>query len=126
MGFYIASAVEKGAAALRQCDERTDVSTYGDIRMRNHLHLPSPDLVEASCGATVLIHDASHFVIILLLVNWIFNTTFDDGMVDEAITRNHSTTKEAVFSQRYPKIPLFYESHMHKTCIAFDMMSIKL
>ncbi|KVI05961.1 hypothetical protein Ccrd_015703 [Cynara cardunculus var. scolymus] len=70
---------------------------------------PCPELVEASRGAT------------------------------EAIARNHSTTKEAIevgdaagayriilthFSQRYPKIPVFDEGHMHKTCIAFDMMSI--
>ena len=62
-------------------------------------------------------------------------------MVEEAIARNHSTTKEAVemgdkagayriilthFSQRYPKIPVFDESHMHKTCIAFDMMSVNI
>lgn len=59
--------------------------------------------------------------------------------MDEAIARNHSTTGEAIevgntagvyriilthFSQRYPKIPVFDESYMHKTCIAFDMMSI--
>ncbi|KAK9266804.1 hypothetical protein L1049_025277 [Liquidambar formosana] len=86
---------------------------------------PCPELIEASRGATVLIHEA----------------TFEDGMVEEAIARNHSTTKEAVevgssagayriilthFSQRYPKIPVFDESHMHKTCIAFDMMSINI
>jgi ribonuclease Z len=67
--------------------------------------------------------------------------TFEDGMLDEAIARNHSTTKEAVevgdaagayriilthFSQRYPKIPIFDETHMHKTCIAFDMMSVNI
>ncbi|KZV50110.1 zinc phosphodiesterase ELAC protein 2 [Dorcoceras hygrometricum] len=67
--------------------------------------------------------------------------TFEDSMVDEAIARNHSTTKEAVevgdsagvyriilthFSQRYPKIPVFNEDHMHKTCIAFDLMSVNL
>lgn len=67
--------------------------------------------------------------------------TFEDGMVDEAIARNHSTTMEAIevgdsagayriilthFSQRYPKIPIFDETHMHKTCIAFDMMSINI
>lgn len=84
---------------------------------------PCPELVEASQGATVLIHEA----------------TFEDALVDEAIARNHSTTQEAIevgdaagayriilthFSQRYPKIPVFDESHMHKTCIAFDMMSI--
>lgn len=62
-------------------------------------------------------------------------------MVDEAIARNHSTTEEAIevgdsagvyriilthFSQRYPKIPVFDETHMHKTCIAFDLMSVNL
>lgn len=62
-------------------------------------------------------------------------------MVDEAIARNHSTTKEAIevgnsagvfriilthFSQRYPKIPVFDDTHMHKTCIGFDMMSINI
>lgn len=62
-------------------------------------------------------------------------------MHQEAVARNHSTTKEAVevgnsagvyriilthFSQRYPKIPIFDETHMHKTCIAFDMMSVNV
>lgn len=57
------------------------------------------------------------------------------------MARNHSTTKEAIevgdsagayriilthFSQRYPKIPVFDETHMHKTCIAFDMMSVNV
>ncbi|XP_042499299.1 tRNase Z TRZ3, mitochondrial-like isoform X2 [Macadamia integrifolia] len=86
---------------------------------------PCPELIDASHGATVLIHEA----------------TFEDGMVEEAIAKNHSTTKEAIevgasagayriilthFSQRYPKIPVFDETHMHKTCIAFDMMSINI
>ncbi|KAL4387513.1 hypothetical protein GQ457_09G006540 [Hibiscus cannabinus] len=86
---------------------------------------PCQELVDACRGATVLIHEA----------------TFEDGLVDEAIARNHSTTKEAIevgnsagayriilthFSQRYPKIPVFDETHMHKTCIAFDMMSINI
>ncbi|KAK9054710.1 hypothetical protein SSX86_025789 [Deinandra increscens subsp. villosa] len=84
---------------------------------------PCPELVQASRGATVLIHEA----------------TFEDALVDEAIARNHSTTSEAIemgnsagayriilthFSQRYPKIPVFDQTYMHKTCIAFDMMSI--
>nr|XP_043614510.1 tRNase Z TRZ3, mitochondrial [Erigeron canadensis] len=84
---------------------------------------PCPQLVEASQGATVLIHEA----------------TFEDALVEEAIARNHSTTEEAIevgnsagayrivlthFSQRYPKIPVLDESYMRKTCIAFDMMSI--
>ncbi|KAK6125070.1 hypothetical protein DH2020_041186 [Rehmannia glutinosa] len=71
----------------------------------------------------------------------IHEATFEDSMVDEAIARNHSTTKEAVevgdsagayriilthFSQRYPKIPVFDESHTHNTCIAFDLMSVNL
>ena len=62
-------------------------------------------------------------------------------MVEEAIAKNHSTTNEAIemgnsagayriilthFSQRYPKIPVFDETHMHKTCVAFDMMSINV
>ncbi|KAL3631919.1 tRNAse Z trz4, mitochondrial [Castilleja foliolosa] len=87
---------------------------------------PCPELVKASRGATILIHEA----------------TFEDSMVDEAMARNHSTTKEAIdvgnaagvyriilthFSQRYPKIPVFDdETHMHKTCIAFDLMSVNL
>ncbi|KAF3613342.1 TRNAse Z4 isoform 2 [Capsicum annuum] len=81
---------------------------------------PCPELVKASRGATA---------------------TFEDGMVQEAIARNHSTTQEAIevgdsagayriilthFSQRYPKIPVFDEAHMHKTSIAFDMMSVNL
>ncbi|KAG1335050.1 tRNAse Z TRZ4, mitochondrial [Cocos nucifera] len=86
---------------------------------------PCQALIDASRDATVLIHEA----------------TFEDSMGDEAIARNHSTTREAVgvgtsadayriilthFSQRYPKIPVFDETHMHKTCIAFDLMSINL
>ncbi|KAF2323449.1 hypothetical protein GH714_035500 [Hevea brasiliensis] len=86
---------------------------------------PCPELVEASNGATVLIHEA----------------TFEDDLVEEAVARNHSTTKEAIevgnsaaayriilthFSQRYPKIPVFDETHLHKTCIAFDMMSVNM
>ncbi|XP_010545682.1 PREDICTED: zinc phosphodiesterase ELAC protein 2 [Tarenaya hassleriana] len=86
---------------------------------------PCPETVEASRGATVLIHEA----------------TFEDGLVEEAVAKNHSTTKEAIevgssagvyrivlthFSQRYPKIPVIDESHMHNTCIAFDMMSINM
>ncbi|GKV16213.1 hypothetical protein SLEP1_g26888 [Rubroshorea leprosula] len=86
---------------------------------------PCPELIEASRGATVLIHEA----------------TFEDGLVEEAIAKNHSTTKEAIemgnsagayriilthFSQRYPKIPVFDDTHMHKTCIAFDMMNINI
>ncbi|PNY10429.1 zinc phosphodiesterase ELAC protein 2-like, partial [Trifolium pratense] len=67
--------------------------------------------------------------------------TFEEGMVEEAIAKNHSTTNEAIemgekanvyriilthFSQRYPKIPVFDKAHMDKTCIAFDLMSINI
>lgn len=86
---------------------------------------PCSETIKASQGATVLIHEA----------------TFEDALIDEAVARNHSTTKEAIdvgnsagayriilthFSQRYPKIPVFDETHMHKTCIAFDLMSVNL
>ncbi|XP_022953731.1 tRNase Z TRZ3, mitochondrial [Cucurbita moschata] len=86
---------------------------------------PCPELMEASRGATVLIHEA----------------TFEDSLMDEAVAKNHSTTSEAVdignsagayrivlthFSQRYPKIPVIEERHMHKTCIAFDLMSVNV
>ncbi|XP_042454477.1 tRNase Z TRZ3, mitochondrial-like [Zingiber officinale] len=86
---------------------------------------PCQALVDASRDATLLIHEA----------------TFEDSMEDEAIARNHSTTKEAVgvgtsadayrvilthFSQRYPKIPVFDEADMQKTCIAFDLMTVNL
>lgn len=67
--------------------------------------------------------------------------TFEDCMVDEAVEKNHSTTKEAIevgdsagayrvilthFSQRYPKIPALDEISMKKTCIAFDLMSVNI
>ncbi|XLT03854.1 hypothetical protein HN51_042603 [Arachis hypogaea] len=86
---------------------------------------PCPELVEASRDATVLIHEA----------------TFEEAMVEEAIAKNHSTTNEAIemgnsadayriilthFSQRYPKIPVLDEANMHKTCVAFDMMSVNV
>ncbi|XP_062087542.1 tRNAse Z TRZ4, mitochondrial-like [Humulus lupulus] len=86
---------------------------------------PCQELREASHRATILIHEA----------------TFEDGMLEEAKKKKHSTTKEAIevgnsaeayriilthFSQRYPKIPVFDETHMHNTCIAFDMMSVNL
>ncbi|KAK8936191.1 hypothetical protein KSP39_PZI013536 [Platanthera zijinensis] len=86
---------------------------------------PCQSLIDASRDATVLIHEA----------------TFEDSLRDEAVARNHSTTMEAIqvgteaaayriilthFSQRYPKIPVFDEAHMHNTCIAFDLMSVNL
>lgn len=86
---------------------------------------PCPELVKASREATLLIHEA----------------TFEDGMLEEAIAKNHSTMGEAIeagdaagayrvilthFSQRYPKIPVFDGTYMHKACIAFDLMSVNL
>lgn len=88
---------------------------------------PCPQLMEASRGATVLIHEA----------------TFDDGMLHEAMAKKHSTTKEAIemgegagvyriilthFSQRYPKIPVVEDAQTHNNtaCIAFDLMSINM
>lgn len=86
---------------------------------------PCQELIKASHGATVLIHEA----------------TFEDGMLDEAVAKNHSTTGEAIqvgesagvyriilthFSQRYPKIPVFDDTYTHNTCIGFDLMSINM
>ncbi|XP_055808983.1 tRNAse Z TRZ4, mitochondrial-like isoform X2 [Solanum dulcamara] len=86
---------------------------------------PCSEVIEASLGATILIHEA----------------TFEDGLVEEAIARNHSTIKEAIevgdsagayrvilthFSQRYPKVPALDEVSMQRTCIAFDLMSVNL
>mmetsp|Transcript_6536 Transcript_6536/g.8872 ORF Transcript_6536/g.8872 Transcript_6536/m.8872 type:complete len:199 (-) Transcript_6536:48-644(-) len=85
---------------------------------------PSAKLAKASQGATLLIHEA----------------TFEDGLLDEAVAKRHSTTQEAIqtgvdaqvhrtilthFSQRYPKIPVIDESYTEKTCVAFDLMSVK-
>ncbi|VFQ66689.1 unnamed protein product [Cuscuta campestris] len=87
---------------------------------------PCTELIEASRGATLLIHEA----------------TFEDGKASDAIKKEHSTMGEAIqvgadagvyriilthFSQRYPKLPMFDNTHMkHKTCVAFDLMSVNL
>ncbi|XP_044497252.1 tRNAse Z TRZ4, mitochondrial-like isoform X2 [Mangifera indica] len=84
---------------------------------------PCNTLTEASRGATILIHEA----------------TFEVGMVMDAVAKRHSTTDEAIevgsgayrtvlthLSQRYPKIPVVDDVGMHKTCISFDLMSINL
>ncbi|KFH66572.1 hypothetical protein MVEG_07097 [Podila verticillata NRRL 6337] len=87
---------------------------------------PSQDLVRAGQGATVLLHEA----------------TFEDDMVDEAIKKRHSTTREAIevgeemharavllthFSQRYPNIPRFEQKEDRKIeiGICFDLMSVR-
>ncbi|KAJ6711510.1 ZINC PHOSPHODIESTERASE ELAC PROTEIN 2 [Salix purpurea] len=81
---------------------------------------PCPELVEASRGATILIHEA----------------TFEDALVEEAIARNHSTTEEAIevgnsagayriilthFSQRYPENSCISMTHI---CIKHALLLI--
>jgi len=85
---------------------------------------PCQKLVDVGKDATVLIHEA----------------TLEDDMVEEALAKRHSTTKEAVevgqkmnatytllthFSQRYPKIPVFTDAH-NQVGISFDMMRVKI
>lgn len=87
--------------------------------------MPCPALVKAAKGATVLIHEA----------------TFDNELQEEAAAKKHSTTSQAIaagreagvyrtilthFSQRYAKLPVIHEGNMGGTCIAFDLMSVKL
>jgi len=94
------------------------IAISGDTR-------PCPKLIEAAQGATLLVHEA----------------TFEDSLLDEAIAKRHSITREAVesgvacgayrvllthFSQRYPKIPVFDDSYTDRTAIAFDLMSVNV
>lgn len=66
-----------------------------------------------------------------MLVHYPLQATFEDGLVEEAIARNHRTIKEALevgdsagayrvilthFSQRYPKVPALDEVSKQKTC----------
>lgn len=84
---------------------------------------PCPALTAASKNATVLIHEA----------------TFENGMLEDALKKRHSTTSEAVqtgidagayrtilthFSQRYPKIPVFDGTYTARTAVAFDLMRV--
>ncbi|XP_021746359.1 tRNAse Z TRZ4, mitochondrial-like isoform X2 [Chenopodium quinoa] len=87
---------------------------------------PCTEVIQAAEAATLLIHEA----------------TFEDDLVEEAIARNHSTSKEAMevgssagayriilthFSQRYPKIPsISSEINLEKASIDFDLMSVNL
>jgi ribonuclease Z len=86
---------------------------------------PCDALIAAARGASVLIHEA----------------TFEDALADEAVSKRHSLTRDAVgvgaaagayrtllthFSQRYPKIPVIDASYSASTAIAFDMMSVRL
>eukprot|EP01134_Creolimax_fragrantissima_P004945 CFRG4945T1 len=82
---------------------------------------PCKELTRAGKNATVLIHEA----------------TFEEDMLEEAISKNHSTTLEAVqegvemnaglivlnhFSQRYPKVPKIDANFTDRTTISFDLM----
>lgn len=86
---------------------------------------PSQLLAQKAANSTLLVHEA----------------TFEDALHEEAVQKNHCTTREAVqagqdarafrtllthFSQRYPKIPVFGESFQSCTSIAFDMMRVNL
>ena len=88
---------------------------------------PCPQLIEAGKRATVLIHEA----------------TFEHDLLPEAISRKHSTTREALevaqqmdsqftilthFSQRYPKVSaaLFNEHCFERVAVAFDGMTVGL
>eukprot|EP01114_Cavostelium_apophysatum_P023195 TRINITY_DN8664_c0_g1_i2.p1 TRINITY_DN8664_c0_g1~~TRINITY_DN8664_c0_g1_i2.p1 ORF type:complete len:762 (-),score=109.98 TRINITY_DN8664_c0_g1_i2:17-2302(-) len=106
---------------------------YGVVFQRSEWKLvysgdtrPCQALVGAGCNADVLIHEA----------------TFEDSekFAQEAVEKNHSTTKEAIdvgrrmdarhivlthFSQRYPKVPVIDDGMMEgKVSIAFDLMTI--
>ncbi|CAO3608173.1 unnamed protein product [Cunninghamella echinulata] len=85
---------------------------------------PCQRLIDAGKDATLLIHEA----------------TLEDGMLDLAIYKRHSTTSEAIevgqkmnarytllnhFSQRYAKIPTLSEEQSN-ACFSFDLMSVKM
>lgn len=82
---------------------------------------PCDRLVAAGVGAALLIHEA----------------TFDDSKQEDAISKKHSTTSEALevgrrmragevvlthFSQRYPRVPVMEPGHDPTFCVAFDGM----
>jgi len=86
---------------------------------------PCDALISAARDASLLIHEA----------------TFEDALLDEAVAKKHSLTREAVasgasagayrtllthFSQRYPKIPVIDDTFATHTGIAFDMMRLNL
>eukprot|EP00903_Cladosiphon_okamuranus_P017423 g16047.t1 len=82
---------------------------------------PCDGLVRAGAGASLLIHEA----------------TFDDSMQQDAISKFHCTTSEALevgrrmrarevvlthFSQRYPRVPVLDTARTQRFCVAFDGM----
>lgn len=89
--------------------------------------MPCNSVIKAAENATLLIHEA----------------TFEQDMIEEALRKRHSTTKDALevsrkaksqytilthFSQRYPKVPVLTESSevSSRVGIAFDLMSVNL
>ena len=105
-------------AAVLQLTNGLKVVYSGDTR-------PCEALIAASRDASLLIHEA----------------TFEDALQDEAVSKKHSLTREAVaagaaagayrtllthFSQRYPKIPVIDHTFADHTGIAFDMMRLNL
>lgn len=92
------------------------VAFSGDCR-------PSTDFADKAAGALLMIHEA----------------TFEDAMGDEAKSKDHCTTTEAVdvgrrahaahvilthFSQRYPKMPVL-EPDSGDVLSAFDLLSLR-
>lgn len=82
---------------------------------------PCDRLVRAGAGAALLIHEA----------------TFDDSMQQDAVSKFHCTTSEALevgrrmrareivlthFSQRYPRVPVLDTERTQRFCVAFDGM----
>ncbi|CAM9267280.1 unnamed protein product [Ectocarpus sp. 12 AP-2014] len=82
---------------------------------------PCDRLVRAGTGAALLIHEA----------------TFDDSMQQDAVSKFHCTTSEALevgrrmragevvlthFSQRYPRVPVLDTERAQHFCVAFDGM----
>ncbi|XP_006815703.1 zinc phosphodiesterase ELAC protein 2-like [Saccoglossus kowalevskii] len=89
--------------------------------------MPCNGLVDIGMNADILIHES----------------TFEDGLEDEALDKRHSTMSQAIdisnqmkakfvllthFSQRYPKIPIIdaKDDRTQKTGIAFDHMKVTI
>jgi len=87
--------------------------------------MPCEALVEAGKNCDVLIHEA----------------TMEDELVDDAKSKNHSTTSQAIeagrkmnakftilthFSQRYAKVPLFTDAFHGTVGVAFDNMKVSM
>ncbi|OQS02614.1 zinc phosphodiesterase ELAC protein 2 isoform 2 [Thraustotheca clavata] len=103
-------------ALVITCSNGFKLTFSGDCR-------PSDLLVKYSSNANLLIHEA----------------TFEEGMVQEAISKDHSTTDEAIsvglrtnakhillthFSQRYPKMPNVSPEALERVMTALDLMSL--